>query len=61
MNGLLYRTTADTDSEDDLAAPESWMVEFEHYIRTAEAVAKDVDIVDWWGVSDYPFWKFPCH
>ena len=49
------RNTVDSDSEDEnlLAAPQSWTVEFERYIQTAEAVAKDVDIVDWWGVSDH--------
>jgi hypothetical protein len=55
INGLLHRTTVDTDSEDELAAPKSWTVEFEGCVKTAEAMVKDMDIVDLWGVNDYPF------
>lgn len=54
-NGLLHRnaTASDSDSDNDSpAAPESWTVEFDRYIKTAEAVTKDVDIVNWWGVSN---------
>lgn len=52
--GLLRRNIAETDSENedsdtsDVADP--WSTEFDRYINTAEAVEKDIDIVDWWGV-----------
>ena len=47
-----------SDSEDDQglsAIPESWMVEFDRYIKTVEAISKDMDIVHWWGVGDHNF------
>jgi hypothetical protein len=55
-NGLLHRNSMDTDSDSDdnlSTAVESWTVEFDRYIKTVEAVGKDVDIVDWWGVSGF--------
>lgn len=33
--------------------PKSSTMEFERYIQTVEAVDKDVNIVDWWGVSTH--------
>jgi hypothetical protein len=54
--GLLRRNVMDSDSDsdsDDTNNSESWMVEFDRYIKTVEAVSKDADsdIVEWWGVS----------
>ena len=57
-SGFLRRNAVDTDSEDDgdlSTATESWMVKFDHYIKTVEAIPNDVDIVDWWGGSSHLF------
>ena len=56
--GLLRRDVVSSDSEDDQglsAIPESWMVEFDRYIKTVEAISEDMDIVHWWGVGDHNF------
>ena len=57
--GLLQRNAvnSDSDDEDNLSLTndsELWMVEFDRYIQTVEAVSKDnkLDIVEWWGVSE---------
>ena len=34
---------------------EPWMGEFNQYLKTVEAVAEDVDIISWWGVSGLKF------
>ena len=59
--GLLWQNIVDSDSDEDndlllTNNSELWMVEFDSYIRTVEAVSSskdtdDLDIVEWWGVS----------
>jgi hypothetical protein len=33
----------------DISDP--WMVEFNRYLKTVEAIPEDMDTVSWWGVS----------
>ena len=46
----------DSEAEDNMESmtsntTEPWMAEFNQYLKTVEAIADDMDIVSWWGVS----------
>lgn len=51
--GLICHKSLNTDSKDNedeattTTSPQPWLLEFEHYLKTVEAVNKGTNIVNW--------------